>query len=242
MALIQQGAFDAFSMTPEAEGVTGLDTFSEVRELRRDAPPRVRLIESAEPRGLALRSIKLERGFESFLQKVFKGENEVYFLAWCWDLSGEPVSLYPGKTAEGSSSLIKLRAGDVREFTMGAGIGLFEPRQVTAGLAVRINLWESDEKRRRFGETLGSVTDAIKDSKLNNVLKLVALAGPQLATITLVKDAALELAGVVATLLKADSDDFVDFFEGYYPAADAWPASDETHRGHASEIVLRHFR
>jgi hypothetical protein len=129
----------------------------------------------------------------------------VYVLAWSWDASGESVALYPGKDTRPENTIIKLRAGNVREF-MGEGAVLFPPRAIAGGLAVRINVWESDKGARDFGTKMSEVTGAIQQSKLNNLRSLLALAGPQLATLTLIKDAALELAGVVGTILQSNGD------------------------------------
>lgn len=116
---------------------------------------------------------------------------------------------------------------------------MFPARQVTAGLATRIMLWESDGGARDFGKAMSEVANSIKASKLNNLLSLVSLAtGATAATVGLIKDAAIELADAVGKILQANSDDYVDFYEGYYPAGDAWTGGDERHQGHASEITL----
>jgi hypothetical protein len=181
------------------------------------------------------------QGFEGFLQNLFNPTNEVYFLAWSWDPSGAPVVVYPGPTATAQTCIIPLKVGQVREF-LGTGIALFPARQVTAGLATRIMLWESDQGARDFGKTMSEVVNAVKASKLNNLLSLLSLAtGVTTATVSLVKDAAIELADVIGKILQANSDDYVDFYEGYYPAAEPWTTGDEMHRGNASEIVLARF-
>lgn len=71
--------------------------------------------------------------------------HEVYFIAWAFDMSGRPVNFYPGKDFEPSDMLIPIKAGKVREF-VGEGINIFPSQQVTGGIVVRIQLWESAKK------------------------------------------------------------------------------------------------
>ncbi len=83
------------------------------------------------------------------------------------------------------------------------------------------------------------MVNVIKASKLKNLLSLIPIATDVTGTtIELVKAAALELPEAIGKILQANSDDYVDLYEGYYPAADPWTTGDEIHRGHASEITL----
>ncbi|HEX3047505.1 MAG TPA: hypothetical protein VHY08_22325 [Bacillota bacterium] len=194
--------------------------------------------QSVTPRGLALKALKLSQGFEGFLQHLFNPTNKVFFLCLAWDLSGAPVVSYPGSAVPVESCIIPMKVGNVREF-LGAGVLLFPARIITAGLAVRIQLWESDHDARRFGKTMEEVASAITNSKLSNLLSMISLAtGAPGATIALVKNASLELMTLVGKILQANSDDYVDFYEGYFPANGAWSAGTEHYAGHASEIHL----
>lgn len=245
MALIQYNSLDDFSATVAASAssarpaLLGLRRLSDWREATRSIQPvRLAFDISSSPRGLALKSLKLTRGFEGLLGNLFNATNEVYFLAWSWDLSGAPVVEYPGKGANASTCVIPLKVGQVREF-LGAGILLFPARQVTAGLATRIMLWESDQGARDFGKAMSEVANTIKASQLNNLLSLLSLAaGATVATVSLIKDAAIELSDAIGKILQANSDDYVDFYEGYYPATASWTSGDEPHQGYASEISL----
>jgi len=245
MALIQKGSFDSFSAMIVASerakrpALAGLRTLRDIREATRPVQPApIEFEVSSTPRGLALKSLKLTQGFEGILDDLFNPTNEVYFLAWAWDLSGAPVVDYPGATGSPDRCIIPLQVGQVREF-LGAGIALFPARKVTAGLALRIMIWESDQGARDFGKTLSEVANTIKASKLNNLLSLISLAtGVTTATIALIKDAAIELAYALGKILQANSDDYVDFYEGYYPAAEPWTGGEEVHQGNASEIAL----
>jgi hypothetical protein len=57
-------------------------------------------------------------------------------------------------------------------------------------------------------------------------------------TLALCEQASLELAKVVGTILEASSDDYVDFYEGYFPVSDPWTPHEQTWSGGSSQIVL----
>jgi len=248
MAIISTGSLSDFSLVPTARAEESLvaadqvDTFGTLAEVTREAPADMfQYAVSPEARGLAVARLLLEKGFQNFLARIFHKTSKVYFLAWSWDMSGTPASIYPGAAADASSALIPMRGGEAREF-IGSGAVLFPSRLVTAGLATRIQIWESAKGARDFGETLSTVADSIQKSKLNSLLTLVATTtGVATATVALVEQAALELAKVIGDVLKASSDDYVDFYEGYFPVAAPWTAGQTAYRGHASEIVLNQF-
>jgi hypothetical protein len=249
MAIITSGSLAEFSVEPTKEAhksvaaADQVDNFGVLAEVAREAPADVfRFAISPEARGLAVARLRLDKDFQSFLARLFHKTSDVYFLAWCWDLSGIPTSMYPGAAADASSALIPMRGGEVREF-IGAGAALFPARPVTAGLAARIQIWESARGTRDFGQTLSTVADTIQKSKLNSLLTLIATAtGVASATVALVEQAALELAKVIGGVLQASSDDYVDFYEGYFPAAAPWTDGETAYQGRASEIVLNRFR
>jgi len=249
VAIIKVGSFGGLSASVRPEGIArraawkGLRTLGMIFEASRAgvAPP-VRFAESQEPRGLALKGIRLTDGFEGFLASLFNPTHEVYFVSWAWDLSGEPPTTYPGAGAPPAGCLIPMRVGKLREF-LGRGVGLFPARTVRAGLAVRIQVWESDADVRAFGRAMADVADTVGKSELNRLLTLASTAtGIEGATLGLIKDAALELATLVGGVLAANGDDYVDFFEGYYPASDPWPVGEERHAGEFCEIVLSRFQ
>lgn len=246
MALIKEGSLNNFSVEnqvsipkEETPNLSVIKTFADLAELTQQAPDDAfTLALSAEPRGLAIKSILLQEGFEGFMGNLLKSTNELYFVGYAYDLSGKPACQYPGPGIDPSSVLIPIRVGKVREF-IGEGINIFPKRIVAGGMAIRIQLFESDQGIRNFGKTLVAVQDAISQSKLNNVLSLInlgtAVSG---ATINLIKDAALELSKVVGVILQANSDDFVDFFEGYYAADAKWIPGEDVYNGNSSVITL----
>jgi len=245
MALIKYGSFGIFSAKiASVQRATRpylelFRTVSDIREATRAIQPaQLELDVSSGARGLALKSLKLTLGFEGFMQNFLNPTNEVYFLAWSWDLSGAPIFEYPGINSTPQQCIIPMKPGFTREF-LGSGALLFPARRITGGLAVRIMIWESDQGMRAFGNVLTEVSHTIKTSKLHNLLTMISLgAGITTTTISLVKEASVELANCIGKILQANSDDFVDFFEGYYPAADGWLPGEETYRGNACEITL----
>lgn len=249
MAIITSGSLADFSVVPTSTALESLDTsdqidnFGLLTEVTREIPAeQFRFAVSPEARGLALARLRLDKGFQSFLARMFRRTSDVYFLAWCWDLSGHPASMYPGNAADPLSALIPMRGGDLREF-IGAGAVLFPARPVEAGLAVRLQIWESAKGVRDFGQTLSTVAGAIQNSKLNSLLTLISTAaGIAPATVALVEQASLELARVIGVVLQASSDDYVDFYEGYFPATAPWTDGEELYGGRSSEIVLNRFR
>jgi hypothetical protein len=249
MAIITSGSLAQFSVEPTTAAYASVaaadqvDNFGVLAEVSREVPADTfRFAVSSESRGLGVAKLTLDKDFQSFLARLFHKTSDVYFLAWCWDLSGTPTSIYPGTAADPSSALIPMRGGEAREF-IGAGAVLFPARPVTAGLAVRIQIWESAKGTRDFGQTLSTVADTIQKSKLNSMLTLIATAtGVASATVALVEQAALELAKAIGSVLQASSDDYVDFYEGYFPASASWTDGDAPYQGRASEIVLNRFR
>jgi hypothetical protein len=248
MAIITRGSLAEFSITPTDRAYKSLpaadevDNFGVLAEVAHEVPADVYEFDvSPESRGLALARLHLDKGFQNFLSRLFRTTSDVYFLAWCWDLSGAQTWVYPGGGADSASVLIPMKGGDVREF-IGKGVLLFPARPVTAGLAVRIQIWESAKNTRDFGNTLSSVANVIQKSQLNSLLTLIgAVGGVATATVALVEQAALELAKAVGDVLKGSSDDYVDFYEGYFPSAEPWTHREVEYSGTASQITLSQF-
>lgn len=249
MALIEQGSFDQFAVSfkppafEKADRVRGFETFRSVRQATRLVQSTPLDLEVSKTNcGLGLKSIKLHEDFGGFLQNFFDPKSNIYFLCWSWDLSGSPVTVYPGEGVPVEQVVIPMKPGKIREF-IGTGILLHPARKITSGLAVRMNIWESDRNIRDVGKTFVDVAETIQNSKLNALLSLVTVStGVPGVTVELIKQASLELTSVVGNILKANSDDYVDFFEGYYPASQSWISSEEeTSHGYACEITLKKF-
>ncbi len=248
MALITTGSFDDFGVNFTAPVVSRNPVLKDLRSLSvlREAARAVQrealeLPQSSEARGLAIAAVTLNEGFEGVMQGVFNTTNELYFSALAWDLSGAPVVEYPGAGSDKDSCIIRLKVGKLRQF-MGSGIALFPARKVTAGLTARIQLWESDAGARDFGKTMEDIAGTVKTSDLNNLLTLVSTAaGVTLATLELIKEASMELTHIVGKILQANSDDYVDFFEGYFPISVPWVPGTVAYKGCSSELQLTMF-
>lgn len=248
MALIKTGSIDDFAVEAKESlknqvnfSWTKMNKISEIREVTRAVEPTAfEFATSAEERGLGIKSLMLEKDFDGILGGLFDARNEIYFTAWAWDLSGAPIYQYPGKDVSEEDVIIPMKSGILREF-IGEGINLFPKRLIKGGMGVRIQIWESDKGTRDFGEVLGQVADSIKKSEMNNLLSLIALTGAPAATISTIAKASIELAGIISTILKANSNDYVDFFEGYYSADQQWNTGLDSYDGHASVISLRKF-
>ncbi|MCE1199610.1 MAG: hypothetical protein LWW85_11625 [Marinilabiliales bacterium] len=195
---------------------------------------------SEDPRGLALKSILLEENFDGFFKRS-GSVNQLYFIAWAWDLSGRPVSFYPGIGSEKGEFLIPVRVGHQREF-LGEGINLFPKGPVTGGLALRIQIWESDGETRTLGEMITKIAQEVRKSRLSHLLSLISLTtGITGATLALLKDASIEVAGQVGSLLQENGDDFVDFFEGYFASDQPWRPGTERYEGVAARLTLHRY-
>lgn len=247
MAIIKEGSIRHFSV--EAPKVLRMqmphlnivNKFSLLEQISSNvSDEKFDYLESEDQRGVGLKAIKLTKGFEGLLKDLFNKQNEVYFLAWCWDLSGKPIYIYPGTAEEIGKLIIPMTKNDVREF-IGQGINLFPKRKVKGGIAVRIQIWESDHKARENGRILEEVTNAINQSELNNLLTLTLAGGVSAGTIPAITTAAFALSQIIAKILKANSDDYVDFFEGYYAADQPWVVGEELIHGLNSEIILNKY-
>jgi hypothetical protein len=241
VALISHGSLADFSVQPLDQPSTWnepADSFHVLTESSRAAGQAFRAARSSEPRGLTMRALQLERDFQPFLSRVFRRTSDVYFVAWAWDLSGDPPALYPASGAGPEQCLIPLRGGERREF-MGEGALLFPERVVTSGIALRLQLWESRSRSRHVGEAMGEIADAVRDSKLSSLLAAMsAVTGVTTAALGVVEAAATELVGVIGEILERRRDHYVDYYEGYFPASSPWRPAQETYTGTGSRIVL----
>jgi len=261
MAIIQHGSFgdtpvtfkkDAIAKMANAASLRLLDKVSLVQQASRSIQSQTLVIpESSNERGLALKSITLKKDFEGFIEKLFKDVNnhlgnDIYFVAWVWDLSGEPPVLFPSPDSSGNfdpqKCIFSVNVSEERAFG-GVGINLLGPRKIVGGINVRMQIWESDRKTSDFGKAMTVVADTVKNSQFS--LDLISLAvgfatgGVTTAPINLIAKASANLASAVGGILQAQSDDYVDFFEGYYPINYEWkPGKEITENGFACKLVF----
>jgi hypothetical protein len=174
--------------------------------------------------GLNLESITLYKGFEG-LMNIFNPSNEIYFVAWTWDLSGNAPYVYPAGVDEAGKWFYPMKKGDTVKF-VGDGICLFPQKEIAGGLGVHIEVWESDKDVRKAGETIKKITETVQKSDLSNVLTTLASINPATANLTLLKSAVEQLSGIIGNILKDNSDDYVNLFEGYYDV-NSWTTGSE---------------
>jgi len=246
MALINVGIIDNFAVTANEAAkkrepsLANISSFSSLQKIPDDAASEnFDLITSDEPRGIGLQRIQLVKGFEGYLQQFLNPTNEIYFIAWAWDLSGQPLYFYPGPGGKHDRNLIiPIKVGMAREF-IGQGINLFPKRKVKGGIALRVQLWESDQQTRNVGKTISATAREIKKSGLNHLLSVVSTAtGLTGTTIKLIKEAAVELSDLIGKILQKNGDDYVDFFEGYYASDRNWHIGKENYMGYSSQITF----
>jgi hypothetical protein len=240
MALLNVGSLADFSVTPIEATTEPADSFAVLAPRASDSKTErpLKAVLSPEPRGLTLQSLTLDREFQSLLTRLLKKTSDVYFLAWAWDLSGEPPFLYPGAGAGPGTCIIPLRGDESREF-LGDGTLLFPEQTVTGGIALRFQLWESKGKTRDFGEAMVEAAEIVRKSHLTELLAVLSAAtGLTTAALAGVQAAAVELASLIGSLLAKRSDQNVDYYEGYFAASKPWTPATEARTGVASEIVL----
>lgn len=240
MSLIRVGSFEDLSLAPLptsdftqplAEGASSGPSAGfgdDISKVKR----------SEDERALALSGIRLHRGFEG-IRNIFNPRNQIYFVAWAWDLSGNPVTFYPEQEVDPQTLIIPLVRDEERQM-IGDGILLFPKRQVAGGIHVRVQIWESDQKEREFGKRMKKVAKKVKASKLNNLLGLVATAGGiTTTTVSLVTNASLELAGLVGEILSQNRNDYVDLFEGTFAADRPWEDTEHHYDSSNAGISIR---
>lgn len=245
MALITVGSVEDFAIAPEASFrreqplARGIASARVLREVSADIPTAAfRYSVSSGPRGMALANLRLEKQALKFFTRLFERRCNIYFLAWAWDLSGEPIYSYPGSSVGVGYALIPMKGNELREF-LGAGVLLFPSRPVTSGLQLRIQVWQSRKGVRTFGAAMAAVGQAIAESELNAVLNAGSLvAGHVGVTIAAAKEGALLLTRSIGTILKSYGDDVLDLYEGNYPANATWKPGHESHAGYGTKIVL----
>jgi len=263
MAIIQKGSFDDLSVTFKEDAIANMANAHSLRQLnnlrlvqqasRSSQSHTLEISKSSNERGLALKSITLKKDFDGLIEKLFKDinnlwQNEIYLVAWVWDLSGKPPVLYPSPDLTGNFDLQKcifsVNVSEERTFG-GVGINLLGKREIVGGINVRIQILECDRNTSDLGKTMTEVANTVQNSGLSNLLKLISsgaglvTGGVTIATANLIAQGSADLASAVGRILQAKSDDYVDLFEGYYPVSYDWkPGQELTEEGFACKLVF----
>jgi hypothetical protein len=110
-------------------------------------------------------------------------------------------------------------------------------------MQVRLQIWQSRQEARDFGEAMSAVSHTIANSNLSKILNPALLAAGHVGFgIAAAKEAALALASSIGTVLKGFGDDVLDLYEGNYPANDPWTPGREAHTGYGTKITLNRLR
>ena len=261
MALINEGSLDNFSIRPAdvaevkdaakrsfiAENfdlLSNIKTFSLMEQMRRSfIEAEIPFVPKPTMGGLGLKSFTLYKSFEG-LMNIFNPQNEIYFVAWAWDLSSNPPYVYPAVGTEPGAWFHRMRKQDRITF-IGDGINLYPKQEIKGGIGVHLEVWESDADIRKVGNTIKEVTDKVQNSELTAILSGLTSANPSTATVAAISQAVLTLSGIIGDILKKNSDDFVNLFEGYY-SVDNWtigldPYSIPDKKKPTCEIILNRY-
>lgn len=180
-------------------------------------PIKIDLLKSATKWSLNLQSISLYENFEGLLANLFgliRPNNEIYFTSIAWDYSGEKPFIYPPKGSKGEDCMLKMKEGTKKVF-MGNGVNLFPARQVVGALNIVIIVYECDQDVQKLGEQFVKIHELIDNSKLTSIIKTISI-NPGFAVGVTVAEAVTQLLGVIGGLMKQNTDDFVDLFEGSF--------------------------
>lgn len=179
-------------------------------------PPKLDLARSETRWGLKLKSLTLNKNFESWIYGIWgnKPTNEIYFTSIAWDYSGQAPIVYPPKGASATDFLIPMKTHTTRQF-VGDGIALWPSQNVVGGLNILLFIYECDSDVRNAGERLVTIHDTVQSSQLASLILAIS-TNPALATGVAIGFAVNELLGVIGKIMKNDRDDYVDLFEGSY--------------------------
>jgi len=183
------------------------------------APRRRKLPRSRSQRGLSLRSLKVDKGWDGW--GFFNRVNEIYFMSVGFDFSGEPPILLPPKEVP-ADAIYQVRKGEVLAFNLGDGAPVYPRRTITGGLVVYVVVCEADKGIQHVGEVLTKLhEDFARDDSLPKVIeKFITNPGKTVADEVLqAGTAALKPLG---TILESNRDERIALFQGTYPANGSW--------------------
>jgi hypothetical protein len=241
MPLISRGSLDGFTAVASDsrtldQGLTGPHAFSVFREVARELQPvPLTFSQSGSPIQLHITGVRLNPGSRVMLRHVADADRPVYLLVWWWDLAGGGPVVVP--LLPNAADWVLTLGGDGRH--LARPLTVVEPgREIVGGLAVRVILWQS-EPGTDAGRVTAEVAEAMRHSMLAGMLGILASAsGTDMATVIAIRQAAAALGPEIAPVLRALCPDYIDFFEGFYPATD--PVQDgESYVGYQSEITVR---
>src|SRR5579862_203161 len=175
-------------------------------------------------RGLVLRELTLHRGHDGLLSHIpfLEHREQIVWLATSFDLSRQPVFVFPLKSADAELATVELMPGETFCWTLGAGAPVAPLRKITGGIVVSIYVADSDGGARELGEHLTDAAHAVEnDDDLAAALKKI-VANPGAASAEAIAQVALTIPRILGAMLAKAKDDVVGVFQGYFPAASDW--------------------
>jgi|SRR5579862_378650 len=231
----------ALEEEPEPAYAAPANTLSErVRSRLAQPLPAVRIASApTRERGLVLKELTLNRGhggLRSYLP-FLEHREQIFWLVTSFDLSRQPVFVFPLKAAEADLATIELEPGETFRWTLGEGAPVAPLRRITGGLVVSIYVADSDAGARELGRHLTDAAHAVEnDGDLAAELEKI-VANPGAASAEAIAQVALTIPKIVGTVLAKARDDVVGIFQGYFPAATDW-AGELTQSEFGATIVL----
>jgi hypothetical protein len=203
-----------------AKGIGFIGEITE-RSFGFDEGEEIEFPKSFKPRGLALRTLKIEKNWDGLFGWI-RRRQKIYFITVATDLSGNPPTVMPPKELP-VDPIHKVKFGEEISFTLGEGAPIFYPRSIVGGLAVFIMVCEADRGLKHVGETLKKIHEDLTAKQGAILNKLMALVTNPSATIAdEVLAAASAILAPIATVLAASKDDTVGIAQGVFKANTDW--------------------
>lgn len=242
MPLISHGSLTAFSAIASGAaatdaGLTGVLPCAVLREAARAYQPvPLAFAPSPSPLRLELTELGLAPPVRAMMPRLSDRDAPLHVLAWYWDLSGQSPTVVPVGEIDAKRWQLDLDHAGGRVLAERA-LTIHPTSTVVGGLAVRILLWQAGPELAPSA-LVAAISDALHHARLADTLATVAASTRRTVTaVSMVAEAAAALGPEVAPTLRLLCPDYLDFFEGFFPAADLVEGVREF-RGYHSGLSL----